>query len=69
MATELLKFPPPRDPLRWHGPHRTAGGRGDADRARPDGQATVLRWDKDDCAYISLVKFDMLGLGMLAALQ
>jgi error-prone DNA polymerase len=29
----------------------------------------VLRWDKDDCAYISLVKFDMLGLGMLAALQ
>ena len=30
---------------------------------------TVLQWDKDDCAYMGLVKFDMLGLGMLAELQ
>jgi error-prone DNA polymerase len=30
---------------------------------------TVLQWDKDDCAYMGLVKFDLLGLGMLAALQ
>ncbi len=30
---------------------------------------TVLQWDKDDCAYVGLVKFDLLGLGMLAALH
>jgi error-prone DNA polymerase len=30
---------------------------------------TVLQWDKDDCAWMGLVKFDLLGLGMLAAMQ
>ena len=30
---------------------------------------TVLQWDKTDCAYTGLVKFDLLGLGMLAALH
>jgi error-prone DNA polymerase len=30
---------------------------------------TVLQWDKDDCAYAGLVKFDLLGLGMLAVLH
>jgi len=30
---------------------------------------TVLQWDKDDCASINLVKFDLLGLGMLSALH
>ena len=30
---------------------------------------TVLQWDKDDCAWMGLVKFDLLGLGMLAALH
>jgi error-prone DNA polymerase len=30
---------------------------------------TVLQWDKDDCAVAGLVKFDLLGLGMLSALQ
>jgi error-prone DNA polymerase len=30
---------------------------------------TVLQWDKDDCARMDLVKFDLLGLGMLSALQ
>ena len=30
---------------------------------------TVLQWDKDDCADAGLVKFDLLGLGMLSALQ
>ncbi|SOD74762.1 DnaE-like error-prone DNA polymerase [Jatrophihabitans sp. GAS493] len=30
---------------------------------------TVLQWDKDDCASIGLVKFDLLGLGMLSALK
>ncbi len=30
---------------------------------------TVLQWDKDDCAAIGLVKFDLLGLGMLDALH
>ncbi|HEY7597278.1 MAG TPA: error-prone DNA polymerase [Actinophytocola sp.] len=30
---------------------------------------TVLQWDKDDCAQIGLVKFDLLGLGMLSAIH
>jgi error-prone DNA polymerase len=30
---------------------------------------TVLQWDKDDCAAVGLVKFDLLGLGMLEALH
>ncbi|MGH2926618.1 MAG: error-prone DNA polymerase, partial [Solirubrobacteraceae bacterium] len=30
---------------------------------------TVLQWDKDDCAAAGLVKFDLLGLGMLEALH
>jgi error-prone DNA polymerase len=30
---------------------------------------SVLQWDKDDCAAIGLVKFDMLGLGMLSAIH
>src|SRR5207244_8400684 len=30
---------------------------------------TVLQWDKDDCADAGLVKFDLLGLGMLSALH
>ena len=30
---------------------------------------TVLQWDKDDCAAAGLVKFDLLGLGMLGALH
>ncbi|PRI10900.1 error-prone DNA polymerase [Leucobacter massiliensis] len=38
------------------------------EHARMDGR-TVLQWDKDSCAAMGLVKFDMLGLGMLSALQ
>ena len=30
---------------------------------------SVLQWDKDDCAIVGLVKFDLLGLGMLEALH
>ena len=30
---------------------------------------SVLQWDKEDCARVGLVKFDMLGLGMLSALH
>jgi error-prone DNA polymerase len=30
---------------------------------------TVLQWDKDDCASMGIVKFDLLGLGMLNALH
>jgi error-prone DNA polymerase len=30
---------------------------------------SVLQWDKDDCAAAGLVKFDLLGLGMLTALH
>jgi error-prone DNA polymerase len=38
------------------------------EHARMPGR-TVLQWDKDDCAAIELVKFDLLGLGMLSALR
>ncbi len=30
---------------------------------------TVIQWDKDDCADLGLIKVDLLGLGMLAALE
>ncbi|GGJ85403.1 error-prone DNA polymerase [Pilimelia anulata] len=36
--------------------------------ARMPGRS-VLQWDKDDCAAIKLIKFDLLGLGMLGALH
>src|SRR5216110_681204 len=29
----------------------------------------VIQWDKDDCAEMGIVKVDLLGLGMMAALQ
>jgi error-prone DNA polymerase len=36
--------------------------------ARAEGRS-VLQWDKDDCARMGLVKFDLLGLGMLEAIH
>ncbi|WP_296213155.1 error-prone DNA polymerase [uncultured Corynebacterium sp.] len=36
--------------------------------ARMEGRS-VVQWDKDDCAAVGLVKFDLLGLGMLEALH
>ncbi len=36
--------------------------------ARMPGRS-VLQWDKDDCAATGLVKFDLLGLGMLSVLH
>ena len=38
------------------------------ERARMDDR-TVLQWDKDACEHMGLVKFDLLGLGMLGALD
>lgn len=38
------------------------------ERARMD-RRTVLQWDKDACESMGLVKFDLLGLGMLGALD
>ncbi len=38
------------------------------EHARMPGR-TVLQWDKDDCAAVGLVKFDLLGLGMLTAVH
>ena len=29
----------------------------------------VVQWDKDDCADMGIVKVDLLGLGMMAAIQ
>ena len=70
LAMELLKAP------RHLGIH--SGGMVLTDRpvgevvpieyARMDAR-TIIQWDKDDAAWMGLVKFDLLGLGMLAALQ
>ncbi len=38
------------------------------ERGRMDDR-TVLQWDKDSCAWMGLVKFDFLGLGILNAIQ
>ena len=38
------------------------------ERGRMDDR-TVLQWDKDSCAWMGLVKFDFLGLGILSAMQ
>ncbi|MGL5811349.1 MAG: error-prone DNA polymerase [Nocardioides sp.] len=38
------------------------------ERGRMD-KRTVLQWDKDACEQMGLVKFDLLGLGMLSALD
>ncbi|WP_395692786.1 error-prone DNA polymerase [Nocardioides sp.] len=38
------------------------------ERARMD-KRTVLQWDKDACEFMGLVKFDLLGLGMISALD
>ena len=38
------------------------------ERGRMDAR-TVLQWDKDSCAWMGLVKFDFLGLGILSAMQ
>ena len=62
--------PPPRHPLGRHGASATARS---SRCARSSGAAwrtaRVLQWDKDDCAAAGLVKFDLLGLGMLTALH
>lgn len=70
LATQVLDFP------RHLGIH--SGGMVICDRpvievcpvewARMPGR-TVLQWDKDDCAATGLVKFDLLGLGMLEAIH
>jgi error-prone DNA polymerase len=70
LAANLLKFP------RHLGIHsggmvltdRPVGEVCPIEHARMENR-TVLQWDKDDCAYMGLVKFDLLGLGMLAALR
>ncbi|RNE66465.1 error-prone DNA polymerase [Cryobacterium tepidiphilum] len=70
LADKVLKFP------RHLGIHsggmvltdRPVGEVCPIEHARKENR-TVLQWDKDDCAWMGLVKFDLLGLGMLAALQ
>ncbi|HYP72789.1 MAG TPA: error-prone DNA polymerase, partial [Microbacterium sp.] len=69
-ATELMKAP------RHLGIHsggmvlteRPVGEVVPIEHARMENR-TVIQWDKDDAAWMGLVKFDLLGLGMLAALQ
>ena len=38
------------------------------ERGRMD-KRTIVQWDKDACEYMGLVKFDLLGLGMLGAIH
>lgn len=69
-ASELLKAP------RHLGIHsggmvltdRPVGEVVPVEHARMEGR-TVIQWDKDDAAWMGLVKFDLLGLGILSALQ
>ncbi|WP_105565035.1 error-prone DNA polymerase [Microbacterium halophytorum] len=69
-AAELMKAP------RHLGIHsggmvltdRPVGTVAPVEHARMPGR-TVIQWDKDDAAWMGLVKFDLLGLGMLSALQ
>lgn len=70
LATQLLGFP------RHLGIH--SGGMVICDRPVSEvvpvewarmANRSVVQWDKDDCAYAGLVKFDLLGLGMLTALH
>ena len=70
------RVPPPRRVPRHLGIH--SGGMVIADRplwetvplewGRMEDR-TVLQWDKDDCASMGIVKFDLLALGMLNALH
>ncbi|MGV8885155.1 MAG: error-prone DNA polymerase [Microbacteriaceae bacterium] len=70
LALQVMKFP------RHMGIHsggmvltdRPVGEVVPIEHGRKDGR-TVVQWDKDDCAWMGLVKFDLLGLGMLSALQ
>ncbi len=70
LAIEVMKFP------RHLGIHsggmvltrRPVGEVVPIEHARKE-KRTVVQWDKDDCAWMGLVKFDLLGLGMLSALQ
>ena len=70
LAMEVMKFP------RHLGIHsggmvltkRPVGEVVPIEHARMD-KRTVVQWDKDDCAWMGLVKFDLLGLGMLSAMQ
>ncbi|HZB48900.1 MAG TPA: error-prone DNA polymerase [Mycobacteriales bacterium] len=70
LATELMHFP------RHLGIH--SGGMVICDRPVAEvcpvewasfTDRSVLQWDKDDCAAAGLVKFDLLGLGMLTVLH
>lgn len=70
LAQQVLRFP------RHLGIHsggmvltdRPVGETVPIEHARKDGR-TVVQWDKEDCAWMGLVKFDLLGLGMLAGIQ
>ncbi|CAO1651618.1 Error-prone DNA polymerase [Salinibacterium sp. NYA9b] len=70
LAQQVMKFP------RHLGIHsggmvltqRPVGEVVPIEHARKD-KRTVVQWDKDDCAWMGLVKFDLLGLGILSAMQ
>lgn len=59
------------EPVVHFGPVRPGGmiGSGHATFAAQPAVGQVLLFDKDDVEYLGLVKYDLLGLGMLTALQ
>jgi error-prone DNA polymerase len=38
-------------------------------RAREHADRVIVQWDKEDCADLGIIKVDLLGLGMMSALQ
>ena len=75
--SDRVSVPRPGAPIRRH-PSTPSSGTGPLSRRNRVGAGTpatstplrtVLQWDKDDCAAAGLVKFDLLGLGMLSALH
>ncbi len=55
-------------PAGWCSPSARSARSARSSAARMD-RRTVLQWDKDACETMGLVKFDLLGLGMLGALD
>jgi len=52
-----------------HGHLRGASRFGRAAGARFHARPMVVQWDKEDCADMGIIKVDLLGLGMMAALK
>ena len=60
----------PRPALGRHGDRAGAARRASCRSSPPRMPGrVVVQWDKDDCADLGIIKVDLLGLGMMSALQ